>query len=60
MAPKPNSKDKDIIELKSIITNWLSENSPGYNRRKSRAATANSYYKCVLFYFVLIINQTCK
>ena len=60
MAPKPNSKDKDIIELKSIINNWLSENSPGYNRRKSRLATANSYYKCTLFYFVLVINQTCR
>ena len=54
---KPNTKDKNLIELKTIIGSWLDENSPNYRRRKSRLATANSYYRSILLYFVLTINK---
>ena len=57
LKAKPNTKDKYLLELKDTITGWLDENSPNYRRRKSRAATAVSYYKSILTYFVLIINK---
>lgn len=53
---KPNTKDKYLLEMKSIILHWLDENSPNYRRRKSRAATAISYYKAILTYIVLTIT----
>ena len=57
---KPNTKDQYLIELKDTITKWLDENSENYRRRKSRIATQNSYYKAILMYLVLVINQTAK
>lgn len=57
---KPNSKDAYILEMKKIILNWLDENSPNYRRRKSRVATAISYYKAVLMYLVLAISYSAK
>ena len=50
---KPNTKDPYIIELKTTILDWLNENSPSYRKRKSRQATAISYYRAVLMYLVL-------
>lgn len=55
--PKPNTKDKYIIELKEIILNWLDENSPAYRKRKSRKATQISYYKSVLLYIIFSIMK---
>lgn len=57
---KPNSKDKYVVEMKEIITRWLNENSDNYRRRKSRPATATSYYKAVLMYIVLTISYASK
>ena len=57
---KPNTKDKDIITLKNIITGWLDEKSPQYVKRKHRPATATSYYKAVLTYIVLVINKVSR
>ena len=57
---KPNSKDKYVVEMKDIITRWLNENSDNYRRRKSRPATATSYYKAVLMYIVLAISYASK
>ena len=57
---KPNTKDKDIILLKDIITSWLDEKSPQYVKRKHRPATATSYYKAVLTYIVLVINKVSR
>lgn len=54
--PRPNTKDEYIIEMKSTILKWLDENSPNYRRRKSREATANSYYKAILYYLILSIS----
>lgn len=60
IAPKPNSKNPNIIRQKEIIEGWLCENSPAYLRRRSRQATKNSYYKSILTYFVLIIQNANK
>lgn len=57
---KPNTKDKYLLELKEIILHWLDENSPNYRRRKSRTATAISYYKSILTYIVLTITVVNK
>lgn len=54
---KPNTKDKYIIELKTIILTWLDEKSANYRRRKSRKATASSYYKAIIMYFTLAITH---
>ena len=55
LVQKPNTKDKYIIELNSIIIHWLDENSPNYRRRKNRIATANSYKRACLTYITLAI-----
>ena len=60
IAPKPNSKNQNIIRQKQIIEGWLCENSTAYLRRRSREATKNSYYKSILTYFVLVIQYANK
>lgn len=60
LKPKSNTKDKYLIDLKTTILTWLDENSPNYRKRKSRQATAASYYRSILFYFVLVINKIAK
>ena len=60
MTSKPNSKDKDIIFLRTTIVRWLNTNSPAYVRRKKRAPTASSYYSAVLKMLVLSINEANK
>ena len=57
---KPNAKDKNILREKEIVTGWLDANSPQYRKRKSRIATANSYYKAILQYVVLSISEANK
>lgn len=54
---KPNTKDEYLLEMKDTILKWLDENSPNYRKRKSRTATAISYYRSILLYFVLVINR---
>lgn len=60
LKAKPNTKDKDILRLKSTIESWLDENSPNYRKRKNREATKNSYYRSILKYIVLSINNANK
>lgn len=60
LAPKPNTKDPNIIRLKEIIEGWLNENSPSYLKRKSRDATKNSYNRAILLYFTIFIHQANK
>ena len=57
---KNGSKDKYILELKQIILHWLDESSDNYRRRKSRTATAISYYKAILMYITLAITMANK
>lgn len=55
--PKPNTKSELIIELKDTIISWLDENSPAYRKRKSRKATAMSYYRSVILYLAFVIAK---
>ena len=54
---KPNIKEKYIIEMRSIMLSWLDEDD-NYRRRKSRQATAISYYKALLMYITLAICKS--
>lgn len=54
---KPNTRDPLILEMKDIILSWLDENSPNYRKRRSRKATAASYYRSLLLYIILTINK---
>lgn len=60
MAPKPNSKDKNIIRQKQIITKWLETSPSSFNRRKTRLDTANAYYRAVYGYFAITIHNSNK
>lgn len=55
---KPNSKDKDILEMKNIILNWLNT-SDRYKAIKT-PATRNNYYKGILGYIALTVNAANK
>jgi hypothetical protein len=55
---KPNTKDKDILQLKNIILGWLN-NSVRYRSIKTQA-TKNNYYKGILSYIAIIINKANK
>jgi hypothetical protein len=57
---KPNTKDPILLEMKSIILRWLDENSPNYRKRRTRKATASSYYRSILLYFTLVINRVAR
>ena len=58
IAPKPNAKQKEIIRLKEIIEEWLSESGTAYMRRRSRIATKNAYERAVRMYFALVIHNS--
>ena len=60
LKSKPNTKNKNLLWMKQTILGWLDKNSPNYRRRKSRAATANSYYKSILGYFTFLINKIAR
>lgn len=60
IAPKPNTKNSEILREKEIVESWLMENAPAYRRRKSRPATKNSYYRSIYTYFTLTIHNANK
>lgn len=60
IVAKPNSKNRYVIRQKEIIEYFLDENSPAYRKRKSRPDTKSSYYKSILTYYVLVINESNK
>ena len=60
IAPKPNTKDQNILRQKEIIEKWLEEGSPAYRKRRSRLATKNSYHRSVYTYFALTIHNANK
>jgi hypothetical protein len=60
IKPKPNTKDKYIIELQDIIIKWLTDNSVNYRRRRKRPATDASYRRSVTLYITLIICKATK
>ena len=58
IAMKPNTKDKNIIEMKNIILNWLNT-SERYQNIKTQA-TKNNYYKSILGYIAITVNVANK
>lgn len=54
-AMKPNTKDKDILRMKDIILGWL--NSSERYRSIKTQTTKNNYYKAILAYIALTINE---
>lgn len=60
ISAKPNTKNPNIIRQKEIIEKLLGENSEAYQKRKSRLATRNAYHKCLIKYYVLVVNQANK
>ena len=58
ISMKPNTKDKNIIEMKNIILGWLNT-SDRYNHIKTQA-TKNNYYKAILKYIAIIVNKANK
>lgn len=55
---KPNSKDKNILQMKNIIIGWLNT-SDRYKSIKT-VATKNNYYKAILSYIAIIVNMANK
>ena len=55
---KPNTKDKDLIFLKNAILKWL--NTSERYRSIRTPATLNNYYRGILTYIVLSINEANK
>ena len=53
---KGNSKDNNIVTIKSITHEWLSKGSVVYARTQ-RIATLNTYRKCIFLYFVMIVSS---
>lgn len=60
IVPKPNSKNPNIIRMKEILEEILSDNSIAYQRRKSRDATRNSYHSSILKYYAFVIMEANK
>lgn len=58
ISMKPNTKDKNIIELKNIILGWLNT-SDRYKNIKTQA-TKNNYYKAILSYIAITVNMANK
>ena len=60
ISPKPNTKDKNIIRQKEIVTKFLRESPSSFNKRRVRVATENAYYRAVYLYFARIIFDSNK
>lgn len=60
LKSKPNSKDKYIIREKELLDILLINNSEHFNRRKNREATAQAYYRSIIAYFALLVQESNK
>lgn len=56
---KNNTNDKNILDVKEIIHEWLLECSDRY-RKTNREATLNNFKKGIYLYFVLMIQKNVK
>lgn len=55
---KPNTKDKDLIYMKNTIIKWL--NTSARYRNTKTPATLNNYYRGILTYIALSVNEANK
>ena len=60
IKPKPNSKDKYLVEIKSNIIGFLETYSARYKIRKKRKETASSYYRSVVLYISTVIYNVAQ
>lgn len=51
---KPNTKDKDILEMKDTVIKWLNT-SERYRNTKTQA-TKNAYFRAIIAYIAMVIN----
>lgn len=60
ISSKPNSKNKSLLRIKELLNIMLLNNSEKFNRRRSRQATEQAYYRSMLSYFSLLIQESNK
>lgn len=60
IVAKPNTKNKNVLRQKEIITKLLTENAPRYKKRSNNEATKNSYIRSVSSYYALVVNHSNK
>lgn len=60
IAAKPNTKQPELLRIKEIAAELLTENSMAYTKRKSRIATKNSFERAVIMYFTLTIHNAVR
>ena len=60
ITPKPNTKDPLLLRQKEILVIMLLNNSEKFARRRSRQATEQAYFRCMLMYFALLIQKVSK
>lgn len=56
---KSNTNDKVILDMKDILSKWLTKYSPKYNKT-NRQATLSNFRKSIFVYFVLYIQNSNK
>ena len=56
---KSNTNDKNILEIKQILDEWLKKYSPKY-RQTNREATLSNFRRSIFIYFVLHIQQSSR
>ncbi len=57
ITPKPNTKDENLLRQKDVLVVLLMANSESFNRRRNRVATEQAYFKSILVYFALLIQE---
>lgn len=60
ISPKPNTNDKSLLRIRELLNLILLNNSEKFNRRRSRKPTESAYYRAMLAYFSLLIQQCNK
>lgn len=53
---KGNSKDKNIVTIKTLMNKWLEEGSKTY-RSSNRQPLLNDYRKAIYYYFVFLVSS---
>ena len=56
----PNTKDPYVLRQKEVLNLLLMNNSEHFNRRKSRKATEQAYFRAITAYFAMLIQESMK
>lgn len=60
ITPKPNTKDKLLLRQRELLNIILLNNSEKFSRRRKRPGTEQAYYKSMLMYFALLVQESNK